>query len=112
MREVAVLFPAGRADGLFVTVSRAADAICNLNMARVALADTSMGFAVAVLRPLAPIVVKSGIRCGKRIGIVGAYFTTLAGQVIHCVIGAVRRRFQCVELDVQWQRYAHADMPA
>ena len=86
--KTAVLFPTGRADGLFVTSSRAARAIPCLGMVAVALADTGMGFAVTVLRPLAPIVVKSGILCSKRIGVVGAYFTTRTGQIIHCVMGA------------------------
>ena len=82
------------ADRLCRAGRRAARAVPGLGMAAVALTNTGMGFAVTVLRPLAPIVVKSGILCGKRIGVVGAYFTTRTGQIIHCVMGAVRRRFQ------------------
>ena len=45
----------------------------------VTLADTGVAASVAVLRPCAPVVAQRGIFCGKRIGVIGAYFTARTG---------------------------------
>ena len=92
--HLAVCAVADRADSLVRAVCCAAVAVSDFRMAGITLADSGVGLLIAVLHPLAPVVVKSGIRCGKRIGVVSAYFTARTGQVIHRVIGAVRRSFQ------------------
>ena len=48
-------------------------------MAGVTLTDSGVGLFIAVLRPSAPVVVQRSIRCGKRISVVGAYFTARTG---------------------------------
>ena len=93
-RHLAVFAAADRADSLVRAVCRAAVAILGFRMAGVTLTNSGVGLLIAVLRPLAPVVVKRGIRCGKRIGVIGAYFTARTGQIIHRVIGAVRWSFQ------------------
>ena len=91
--QIAIYAAADIADGFRRTGRRAAVAILGFRMAGVTLTDSGVGLLIAVLRPLAPVVVKRGIRCGKRIGVIGAYFTARTGQIIHRVIGAVRRSF-------------------
>ena len=93
-RHLAVFAAADRADSLVRAVCRAAVAVSGFRMAGVTLTDSGVGLFIAVLRPLAPVVVKRGIRCGKRIGVIGAYFTARTGQIIHRVIGAVCWSFQ------------------
>ena len=77
--HLAVCTSADRTDSLVRAVCRAAVAILGFRMASVTLTDSGMGLLIAVLRPLAPVVVKRGIRCGKRIGVVGAYFSARTG---------------------------------
>ena len=75
----AVFAAADRADGPCRTGRRAAVAILGFRMAGVTLTDSGVGLFIAVLRPSAPVVVQRGIRCGKRIGVVGAYFSARTG---------------------------------
>ena len=91
--KLAIFTAAVLANGLVRTGRRTAVAILGFSMAGVTLTDSGVGLLIAVLRPLAPVVVERGIRCGKRIGVIGAYFTARTGQIIHRVIGAVRRSF-------------------
>ena len=91
--NLAVFAAADRTDSPVRAVCGTAVAILGFRMAGVTLTDSGVGPFIAVLRPLAPVVVKRGIRCGKRIGVIGAYFTARTGQIIHRVIGAVRRSF-------------------
>ena len=54
-------------------------AVFGFRVAGVSLTASGVGLFIAVLCPLAPIVVQRGIRCGKRIGVVGAYFSARTG---------------------------------
>ena len=78
-QKLAVFAAADRADGPCRTGCRAAVAILGFRMAGVTLTDSGVGLFIAVLRPSAPVVVQRGIRCGKRIGVVGAYFSARTG---------------------------------
>ena len=78
-QEFAVFAAADRADSLGGAGRRAAVAILGFRMAGVTLTDSGVGLFIAVLRPSAPVVVQRGIRCGKRIGVVGAYFSARTG---------------------------------
>ena len=78
-QEFAVFAAADLADGPCRTGCRAAVAILGFRMAGVTLTDSGVGLSIAVLRPSAPVVVQRGIRCGKRIGVVGAYFSARTG---------------------------------
>ena len=77
-QKLAVFAAADRADGLCRTGCRAAGAIIRLGVAAVALADARVRV-VSVGGPCTPVVVQRGIRCGKRIGVVGAYFSARTG---------------------------------
>ena len=77
--HLAVFAAADRADSLVRAVCRAAVAILGFRMAGVTLTDSGVSLFIAVLRPSAPVVVQRSIRCGKRIGVVGAYFTARTG---------------------------------
>ena len=81
-RYLAVFAAADRADSLVRAVCRAAVAVSGFRMAGITLTDSGVGLFIAVLRPLAPVVVKRGIRCGKRIGVIGAYFTALFSRIL------------------------------
>ena len=78
-QKLAVFAAADRADSLGGAGRRAAVAILGFRMAGVTLTDSGVGLSIAVLRPSAPVVVQRGIRCGKRIGVVGAYFSARTG---------------------------------
>ena len=78
-RHLAVCAAADRADSLGGATCGAAGAVLRLRVSAVPLTDSGVGLFIAVLRPSAPGVVQRGIRCGKRIGIVGAYFTARTG---------------------------------
>ena len=78
-RHLAVFAAADRADSLVRAGRRAAVAILGFRMAGVTLTDSGVGLFIAVLRPSAPVVVQHSIRCGKRISVVGAYFTARTG---------------------------------
>ena len=78
-RHLAVFAAADRADSLGGAGRRATVAILGFRMAGVTLTDSGVGLFIAVLRPSAPVVVQRGIRCGKRIGVVGAYFSARTG---------------------------------
>ena len=78
-RHLAVCAAAGRTNSLGGAGGRAAGAVISLGVRGIALAGAGVGLFIAVLRPLAPIVVQRGIRCGKRIGVVGAYFSARTG---------------------------------
>ena len=77
--HLAVFAAADRTDSLVRAVCRAAVAILGFRMAGVTLTDSGVGLFIAVLRPSAPVVVQHSIRCGKRISVVGAYFTARTG---------------------------------
>ena len=77
--HLAVFAAADRADSLGGAGCGAAVAILGFRMAGVTLTDSGMGLFIAVLRPSAPVVVQRSIRCGKRISVVGAYFTARTG---------------------------------
>ena len=77
--HLAVFAAADRADSLGGAGRRAAVAILGFRMAGVTLTDSGVGLFIAVLRPSAPVVVQRSIRCGKRISVVGAYFTARTG---------------------------------
>ena len=77
-QKLAVFAAADRADGPCRTGCRAAGAAVRLGVAAVALADARV-CTVAVGGPCTPVVVQRGIRCGKRIGVVGAYFSARTG---------------------------------
>ena len=78
-RHLAVFAAADRAGSLDGAGRRAAVAILGFRMAGVTLTDSGVGLFIAVLRPSAPVVVQRGIRCGKRIGVIGAYFSARTG---------------------------------
>ena len=78
-RHLAVFAAADRAGSLDGAGRRAAVAIFGFRMAGVTLTDSGVGLFIAVLRPSAPVVVQRGIRCGKRIGVIGAYFSARTG---------------------------------
>ena len=78
-QEFALFAAADRADSLGGAGRRAAVAILGFRMAGVTLTDSGVGLFIAVLRPSAPVVIQRGIRCGKRIGVVGAYFSARTG---------------------------------
>ena len=73
--HLAVFAAADRTDSLVRAGRRAAVAILGFRMAGVTLTDSGVGLFIAVLRPSAPVMVQRSIRCGKRISVVGAYFT-------------------------------------
>ena len=77
-QKLAVFAAADLADGPCRTGCRAAGAAVRLGVAAVALADAGVRV-VAVGGPCTPVVVQRGIRCGKRIGVVGAYFSARTG---------------------------------
>ena len=78
-QKLAIFAAADLADGPCRTGCHAAVAILGFRMAGVTLTDSGVGLFIAVLRPSAPVVVQRGIRCGKRIGVVGAYFSARTG---------------------------------
>ena len=77
--HLAICAAAGRTNSLGGAGRRAAGAVISLDVRGIALAGAGVSLFIAVLRPSAPIVVQRGIRCGKRIGVVGAYFTARTG---------------------------------
>ena len=77
--RAAVACLANLTDGFCGAGRRAAVAILGFRMAGVTFTDSGVGLFIAVLRPSAPVVVQRGIRCGKRIGVVGAYFSARTG---------------------------------
>lgn len=78
-RHLAVFAAADRADSLGGAGRCAAVAILGFRMAGVTLTDSGVGLFIAVLRPSTPVVVQRGIRCDKRISVVGAYFSARTG---------------------------------